>query len=163
MTEGYGIALITVLGAIATAVITAVFARSRVGRLEAISRILKDLPVHDPAYADLAQIRQEDARALRRAQQYPWPPLVGFVLATLLLGSVLSEFGEPIREWSDGLYNVLVGAVLGSFLGTALLVLAFLVLGTVWLGMRVFGWLGNGSGRLRSARTRRQTQPAQRD
>jgi hypothetical protein len=141
MTEGFAIALLTVLGGMATAALNAFLGRSRINRLEAVSRVLKDLPVHDPSYADLARVREEDAREIRRAQMSPWPILIGFSLAAIFFGFLYSEFGEDIRDWSEWVYGLLLGSVLGSFLGAAILYAAFIIAWLVRTGQRIFGWV----------------------
>ena len=166
MTETIAASLIAALGALGTALVSVLGSRNRLRRIEAISAVLKDLPVHNEAYELLAAVRLEDVRELRKSQQSTF----GFFIATsvvgLALSVALSTYGEEISAWSPTVYLLLLVA----YLVTVLLLVTFYIAVIAGYLMRLIravrGWLsdrGHGGIPLRdrfSRKTGRRPQPS---
>ena len=141
MTETIAASLIAALGAVGTALVSLLGSRNRLRRIEAISAVLKDLPIHNEAYDLLAAVRLEDARELRKSQQSTF----GFFIVTSIVGLTLSVglsiYGEQIRTWSAIGYLLLFFALLA----TMLLLLIFFIAVAIGYARRLIrsvrGWL----------------------
>ncbi len=130
--------MVAALGAIGTPIVGAMLSRTRLNRLDIVSRVLKDLPVHDPAHASLAKVREEDARALLRQQGSPWTWFIGTNAVAIGLAFVMSEFGESIKSFSLAAFNLLTALLLGSYLAVIGLYLGLLIGGAVLLVRKTY-------------------------
>jgi hypothetical protein len=99
------------VGAVVAASIS-VLARSRVARIEAIARILNDLPKDSPAIEPLQQVLEEDARELRNSQRSVMS-FFGVTALIVFVGSVaLQVYGVELAAWSSIAHQTIVLVVL---------------------------------------------------
>ena len=148
MNEAIAGAVLGAAGAVVAAAIS-VLGRGRVSRIEAIARVLKDLPQDSPAFEPLQQVLEEDARELRGAQQ----SFITFLSVTVLvvfLGSIgIQAYGVQLAAWSSIAYATILVVVL-----IALVLLFFMYALLAYMAVRkaaryVRSWLASKGKRTR--------------
>lgn len=148
-------AAIAAAAAVASSAIAFAGARGRLHRIEAITRVLKDVSADDPAFAALAEVRTTDAEELRRAQRSPATFLIVSSSIMLVLAVVIITYGDAIQAWSPPAYLLLAYVFL---LSAAAIALVLVIMG-IALAIRLVRSASSWMTKRRLARTSPASDP----
>ena len=141
MQDGILVATIAAVGAITTGLISVLGGRTRLVRIESLSRVLKDLSPEDESYAPLAAVRLDEARELQRSQSSPSGLVVGASVLALVLMAAWSAFGDLLATTSPS-WSVVLTILAGGSVLIALMIYSLVTVVYVVRGLRAASkWL----------------------